>query len=257
MATDCRPFVLAETTWKNIKQQDFEIAVLPWGATEAHNYHLPYGTDNIIGDGIGIDSCEKTWQKGAKALLLPTIPFGINTGQMDIKFCMNINPSTQYAILKDTVTVLQNHGIKKFVILNAHGGNNFKSHIRELSIDFPEVFTCCINWFTSVNPNDYFDDPGGHAGELETSMVLHYRPELVLPLSEAGDGIAKQFKLKGLKEGWVTAQRQWTKVTQDTGIGNPKQASAAKGKVYTEAVSDRIAEFLTELHNTAIEDLYE
>ena len=42
-----RPYVLAETTWKSIRETAFEVAVLPWGATEAHNYHLPYGTDTI------------------------------------------------------------------------------------------------------------------------------------------------------------------------------------------------------------------
>lgn len=41
-----RPYILAETNWKEIKAQPFQLAILPWGATEAHNYHLPYGTDN-------------------------------------------------------------------------------------------------------------------------------------------------------------------------------------------------------------------
>ena len=42
-----RPYILAETNWKAVKETKFELAVLPWGATEAHNYHLPYGTDNF------------------------------------------------------------------------------------------------------------------------------------------------------------------------------------------------------------------
>ena len=52
---------------------------------------------------------------------------------------------------------------------------------------------------------------------------MYLKPHLVLPLDEAGNGDAKQFKLKGLKEGWVIAQRKWTSVTKDTGVGNPKE----------------------------------
>jgi len=40
-----RPYILAETTWQAVRDTKFEVAVLPWGATEAHNYHLPYATD--------------------------------------------------------------------------------------------------------------------------------------------------------------------------------------------------------------------
>ena len=67
---------------------------------------------------------------------------------------------------------------------------------------------------------------------METSAILHIAPELVRPLEEAGDGQAKTFKIKGLKEGWVSAQRKWTEVTQDTGVGNPYPSTAQKGEQY-------------------------
>ncbi|WBL22794.1 creatininase family protein [Zunongwangia sp. HRR-M8] len=252
-----RPYILAETNYKNVKDEHYEIAILPWGATEAHNYHLPYATDNILAEEIAKLTCKIAWDQAAKPLLLPTIPFGVNTGQMDVPFCMNINPSTQYAILKDTLQVLDKHNIKKLVIFNAHGGNNFKPIIRELSLDFPEVFVCSLNWFQSIDAKDYFDEPGDHAGELETAAVMHFKPELVLPLEEAGDGYAKNYKLKGLKEGWVTSQRKWTKVTKDTGVGNPKKATAEKGKKFVEAVAKKVADFLIELHHADVNDLYE
>ncbi|WBL25293.1 creatininase family protein [Zunongwangia sp. HGR-M22] len=252
-----RPYILAETNYKNVKDEHYEIAILPWGATEAHNYHLPYATDNILAEEIAKLTCKIAWDQAAKPLLLPTIPFGVNTGQMDVPFCMNINPSTQYAILKDTLQVLDKHNIKKLVIFNAHGGNNFKPIIRELSLDFPEVFVCSLNWFQSIDAKDYFDEPGDHAGELETAAVMHFKPELVLPLEEAGNGYAKNYKLKGLKEGWVTSQRKWTKVTEDTGVGNPKKATAEKGKKFVEAVAKKVADFLIELHHADLNDLYE
>ena len=77
-----RPYLLAETTWKTVKETEYEIAVLPWGATEAHNYHLPYATDVIESDHIGAEAARIAWERGAKVVVLPTVPFGVNTGQL-------------------------------------------------------------------------------------------------------------------------------------------------------------------------------
>ncbi len=252
-----RPFILAETNWKTVQATDYKVAVLPWGATEAHNYHLPYSTDNYQVDAVAAAAAELAWNAGAKIMVLPCIPFGINTGQLDIKFCMNVNPSTQLAILKDVVDILSRHKIDKLVILNGHGGNNFKSMIRELSFYYPDIFVCWANWYQAVDWHQYFDEPGDHAGEMETSAMLHIRPDLVRPLSEAGSGAAKTYKIKGFKEGWVTAERKWTKVTVDTGVGNPAKATAEKGAVYLDACAKNIADLLVELANTPNDDLYE
>ena len=251
-----RPYILAETNWKEVKSQSYQLAVLPWGATEAHNYHLPYATDNIQCDYVAARAAELAWKQGGRPIVLPTVPFGVNTGQMDVALCLNMNPTTQLALLMDLVQVLTNHDIDKLVILNGHGGNNFKSMIRELSVHYPEVFVCSANWFQASDQTEIFDEPGDHAGEMETSCIMHIAPNLVLDLSEAGDGAAKKFKPEGLNEGWVTAQRAWTKVTKDTGVGNPKMATPEKGKIYLEESAQAIAKFLVELGQLKNEDLY-
>ena len=252
-----RPYVLAETNWKAVKHESYTVAVLPWGATEAHNYHLPYSTDNILAENVAIEAAKKAWNNNAKVVVLPTIPFGVNTGQMDIPLCINMNPSTQYAVLKDIVKVLSGQNIHKLVIINAHGGNNFKQIIRELSLEFPKMFVCTLNWWQAENANNYFEEPGDHAGELETSVILHLTPNLVLPLEDAGNGNAKNFKIKGLKEGWVSAQRKWTEVTKDTGVGNPKSATKEKGEVFFNEVTKKIGNLLEELHHSNLNNFYE
>ncbi|MGY5848833.1 creatininase family protein [Salegentibacter sp. F14] len=257
MSNKIRPYVLAETNWKQVKNQEYTVAVLPWGATEAHNYHLPYATDNILGESNAIEAAAKAWEQNARPIVLPTIPFGVNTGQMDVKLCMNMNPSTQYAVLKDVVQVLDAHKIHKLVILNAHGGNHFKQMIRELSLEYPRVFICAINWWQLSEAKEYFDEPGDHAGELETATVMHLTPDLVLPLEEAGDGAAKTFRIRGLREGWATTQRAWTKVTEDTGVGNPKKATREKGRQFFEKTTSMIGDFITELHLANLDDMYE
>ncbi|MCC9135496.1 creatininase family protein [Pontibacter silvestris] len=252
-----RPYILAETNWKVVKDTPFEVAILPWGATEAHNYHLPYNTDVAQCDYVAAESAKVAWEAGAKVVVLPTIPFGVNTGQLDIKLDINMNPSTQLAVLRDVVQSLSGQGIKKLVVMNGHGGNDFKQMLRELQAQHPDMFLCTMNWFRALDWNKYFDESGDHAGEMETSAMMHIAPDLVLPLSQAGNGHSNKFKLKGLQEGWVWAQREWSKATNDTGVGNPAKASSEKGKAYLTDIAKQIGSFLVDLANADIKDMYE
>lgn len=251
-----RPYILEETNWKAVKVKGPEVAILPWGATEAHNYHLPYGTDNYIAARLAADTADLARQKGASVMVLPVIPFGVNTGQPDIRLDMNLNPSTQFLILKDLLTVLNRQSVRKFVIMNTHGGNDFKQHIRELNLLFPEMLLTQCNWYRIPGAEQFFDDLGEHAGEAETSLMMHLFPELVLPLSEAGDGNARKFTITSLNQGWAWAERRWSQVTEDTGIGNPAKASAEKGKKFYDFICGEIAGFITELSDSDPDNLY-
>ncbi|MEA4917166.1 creatininase family protein [Proteiniphilum sp.] len=252
-----RPYILAESNWKSIKETDYDLAVLPWGATEAHNYHLPYATDNILAENIAGESARIAWEQGAKVIVLPTIPFGVNTGQLDIRLDMNIYPSTQLIILNDIVENLNRHGIRKMVILNSHGGNDFKAMVRELGAKYPDMFICVCNWFRWEGRNGFFEYAGDHADEMETSMLLHLTPQWVLPLDEAGDGREKKYKIKALREGWFWAERQWSKVSPDTGIGNPVMSTKEKGKQFFEMVIEQVGTTLVELARIDTGDMYE
>ena len=251
-----RSYILEETNWKDLKERNPEVAILPWGATEAHNYHLPYGTDNYIATRLASDTAKLAQQKGASVMVLPAIPFGVNTGQPDIRLDLNLNPSTQFLILKDLITVLNRQSIRKFVILNTHGGNDFKQHIRELNLLFPDMLLTQCNWFRIPGAEQFFDDLGEHAGEVETSLMLHLYPELLLSLQEAGDGHARKFAISALNEGWAWAERRWSQVTEDTGIGNPAKASAEKGKIFYQFISEKIADFIVELSGSDLANLY-
>jgi len=252
-----RPYVLAETNWKTVKNTNYEVAILPWGATEAHNYHLPYATDNFQSEHIAIGSAKIAWENGNKVIVLPTIPFGVNTGQHDITLDINMNPSTQAAILDDVIASLQRHGIHKFVVLNGHGGNEFKQILRELQLKYQDVFLCQLHWFKMNEVNDVFDNPGDHAGEMETSLIMHLKPHLVLDLEVAGDGRARPFKIEAFQEQWAWAQREWREVTADTGVGNPHNATAEKGEKIFTHLTKRIGTFLTNLANADLNDMYE
>jgi creatinine amidohydrolase len=250
-----RPYVLAETTWKTVDGTPYQVAVLPWGATEAHNFHLPYATDNVLAEQVAIRAAERAWTAGARVVVLPTVPFGVNTTQLDIRLCLNMNPSTQLALLGDLVSALDGQKVPKLVVLNGHGANDFRSLIRELQ-PRTRVFLSTVNWWSCVDPTEFIEESGDHAGEAETAAMQHLAPELVRPLSEAGPGRARPWKVKALREGWAWAPRRWTQVTADTGIGNPSKSTPAKGAAYVGAAVERIAEYLVELAALDLDDLY-
>ncbi|MEO6526167.1 MAG: creatininase family protein [Gemmatimonadaceae bacterium] len=251
-----RPYILAETNWKAVSQTRFDMAVLPWGATEAHNYHLPYATDVIQCDHVAAEAARLAWERGARVAVLPTIPFGVQSGQLDIPFCVNVNPTTQLAILHDVAKSLAGQGVRKLMILNGHGGNDFKAIIRDLQPRVPEMFLCSVNWWSCLDARPFFADPGDHAGELETSVMMHVAPDLLLPLAEAGSGRERKARLAGLREGWVWAPRRWTAISDDTGVGNPSASTVEKGENFFRATTERISTFLVELAAADLDDLY-
>lgn len=248
--------VLARNQYKYIKESQYEVAVLPWGATEAHNYHLPYGTDFMEGEAIAAEAASLAQLQGHNVVVLPAIPFGVNTGQHDIMLDINLNPSTQMIILDDIAASLLRHNVKKLVVLNSHGGNDFRQIIRELGLKYPDMWLFQANWYQIPVSEAIFEMPDDHAGEMETSLMLYLFPELVLPLEEAGDGAARSIPFDSLKQKWAWTEREWSRVTKDTGVGNPYKASAEKGEKYFRHVTGEFSKMLVDLASTKREEAY-
>ncbi len=251
-----RPYILSETHWSEVSDQEFDMAILPWGATEAHNYHLPYGTDNYETEALVYEAARMAWEKGARVIVLPTIPMGVNTGQTDIYMTLNMNPSTQQSIIEDVAESLYGYGLEKLLLVNGHGGNDFRQILREVGASYPDMLLATCNWFQSVDQGRIFENDGGHADEMETSLMLYACPELVKSLDGAGDGRAKKFSVEALNESWAWAERKWTSISEDTGVGDPRKATLEKGKQYFQEVTAKLAGLFMDLCNTASGDLY-
>jgi len=251
-----RPYILAENTWKTVQNTPYDVAVLPWGATEAHGLHLPYATDNIQGDYIAAEAARIAWEKGSKPVVLPAVPFGVNTGQLDIRLDLNMMPSTQMALLNDLIDVMNRQDIRRFVIINGHGGNDFRQMLRELQVRFPRVFLCTINWWQVKGGAEWFGQHTDHAARMETSCMTALVPDLVR-LEDAGTGRERHFTLKGLRERWAWAQREWSRASVDTGMGTALPADPEKGKQFLDAIAAEIGNFLYELAITPPDARYE
>ena len=226
---------------------DYQIAIIPWGATEPHNLHLPYLTDAILSHDIAVDATIIAKEKyDINAMVMPPVPFGSqNPGQRDLKFCIHTRQTTQNAILRDIVDSLYSQGVRRVLIINGHGGNLFKGFIRDLAVDLPDLLIASSEWYKMLPAKDYFEHPGDHADELETSVMMYYHPELV-DLSEAGEGKSSGFKNEDLATGKVWIPRDWNRISHDTGVGSPLKSSAEKGKRFASDVAEKYADVIKE-----------
>lgn len=244
-----RPFVLHEANLRQVSDLKPNVAVLPWGATEAHNYHLPHGTDNVQAAAVGERAVERANAAGARCVLLPGVPFGNNNAQLRQVATITMRTSTQLAVLEDVAESLVRQGIDRLVIFNFHGGNEFRPLIRDVMLDLP-IFVVQCNLF-AVAPAArglLRDATGDHADEFETALMLHLRPEWVAPLAQAGDGATTQSKLPAITNTpGVWALRDWAALTADTGTGNPKAATAEQGGQLLEMIVAAVVPVLVQL----------
>lgn len=250
-----RPGVLEELAWPAVREAEWPVAIMPWGATEAHNTHLPYGTDTLLGREVAARVAMLCHTRGVRVAALPAMPFGVNTTQLDLPLTLNAMPSTQLAVLRDVVRSIEPHGVRALVLLNAHGGNELKALVRELQPE-TRVMLVIANWWQAAD-HARFVEPGDHAGALETAAVLHVAPHLVADRDTWGTGFAKQSVLAGVRAGWAWMPRRWTQVTEDTGIGNPAEATAEQGAAFIAEAVFRISALCTQLATVDAAALYE
>jgi creatinine amidohydrolase len=244
-----RAHVLAESTLAQLRQLRPNVAILPWGATEAHNLHLPHGTDNFEAIAVADEAARRANLSGARCVVLPCVPFGNDNLQLRQVATITMRSSTQLSVLSDVAESLVRQGIDRLVVLNFHGGNEFRPLIRDVMLDHA-IFIVQVNAF-AVAPaaREVLDvRDGDHADEFETSLMLHLLPELVTRLDSAGDGATAPSKLPAVTgTPGVWAPRDWRALSRDTGAGNPRRATAEKGKHLFEAIVQAVVPVLVQL----------
>lgn len=251
-------WVLAEQTHAFIRARRWEVAVLPFGATEPHNLHMPYGTDVFQVEVLGRRACERAYRAGAAVLLLPTVPFGVNTNHLKVPgaLALSVTPTTLLKLLTDLVDSLERQGLKKLVLLNGHGGNELKPLTRELH-HRTSVFLAVCDWYkmaADVYP-EIFDRPGEHADEVETSLGMAYFPDLMGP-EKPDRGEPRPTRFEAINKGWISITRPWHLATTNTGLGDPATATAAKGRRLMEVLEERLGGFLIDLAAAPLDEQF-
>ncbi len=253
-----KPWRLSNITLKDVMDTEggFEVAILPFGSTEPHNYHLPYATDTLTCTAITDLACAKAWDAGAKVVVLPPVTAGSNAELLKFPMVIHWSSLTYESIIRDVVASLKAHGIRKLLLVNGHGGNMFQHILQELVTD-REIFIFQANWweFAPKALEENSEKPGGHAHEWETSVAMHLFPELV-KLEWATAGESNESSLSAINEGKIHLAYPWHLFTNNSGCGDPSLATPEKGRKITEAVVEEFSKFLVEFNNAELTDRF-
>jgi len=244
---------LFEMCRKDLEGRSFEVAVLPIGATEVHAWHLPFGNDAIHATELARRAAERAAEKGAEILVAPTIPYGCSPDVMPYPYTISVRPTTLFRLWEDLIISLTAHGIRKFMFLSGHGGNDgaIEAFRREIYGKYGAFLVHVIWWKTAgdvikqVQETDEID----HADEIETSVSLELCPDLVhMDLAEKAPG--NRSRLTAHKKYGGQFLRPWDLYTTTGGVGDPTKGTREKGAKIVEAAVKRIAEMLVELART-------
>ena len=245
---------LATTNLHRIGKRTYEVAVLPIGAIEAHNRHLPEGQDFLHTTYVARACCERAWAACESVICLPTLPYGVDCNQLGFPLAIHVSQTTLDAMVREIIASLRHHGIRKILILNGHGGNEFKPLIRQIQCDMDvHVFLC--NWWL-VGRDRYdaiFTKPDDHAGQFETSVAMALYPDLIEP-NVAGNGAARAFRFEALRKGYVSTSRDFAKLNDHAACGDPAESTAERGRKYLDLVVERISGFLVQLAKERIDE---
>jgi len=247
---------ITATNQHRARQRHYEVAVLPVGAIEAHNTHLPLGEDFLHVDHVARAACAAAWEKSPSVLCLPALPYGVDCNLMDYPLTITVTQATLDAMVREIVVAARRHGIRKVVLVNGHGGNEFMSLIRQVQCD-TDVHVFLIDWWT-VGQDKYdeiFTRRDDHAGQFETSVALALHGDRV-EADQAGDGATRPFRFEALRAGWARTSRDFGRLSDQCASGNPEGASAERGRAYLDLVIARIAEFLAELAEAPIDEFF-
>jgi creatinine amidohydrolase len=250
---------LADLTHPEISGRDVRVLVLPIGSTEPHANHLCYGNDVWTAGALAARAAAKANEEGARVLVLPTMPFGINVNLTSIPYAQCIRPATMIQFVKDVIDTAEKQGIRKVLILNAHGGNTatLGAALRELYATHPKVFVAQVETSAPYREEvaKIVEKTGEHASEAETSVALALFPEKVR-MERATRPSERELKLRSVKAANITFVRPWQYVSDTTGVGDPTRATAQKGQKLVSIFVDRISAFLKELSDAELTETF-
>ena len=235
--------IFAEMTAPAIRAlpRESTLIIAPIAAMEQHGPHLPVSTDTILAGGVA-EGVNKVL--GDRVLVLPVLWLGASDHHLPRGGTLTSPLPTYEQVLVDLLTPLLRDGFRRVMILNGHGGNidPLRVALRRLDVEFPKaILTGAAYWDLAAEAiAEHCKGPRkvmGHACEMETSMVLHLRPDLVrLDLAKA-DPDSTPDGLQGLS--WP---RDFGRITDHGVVGYPELANAERGRLMLEAAVAKVAE---------------
>lgn len=256
-------YLYADLTWPEVNEAVAlnKVILLPVGSTEQHGPHLPLDVDNLLATSVCLAAGQR---QPERILVAPTIPYGFNIHAMDFPGTIHVGAEHFMHFVLDVVKSFAYHGFKRIVIVDGHGSNeHLLEFVGRRAILETDALVASFMWWNMLRVDpDFLPSvresvfPGGaaHACEIETSLYLHLRPDIVqMDKAEDTQTFHNQHGATGFR--WFDAFGagpvrlvEWTSSYTANGVvGQPTLATAAKGaRILDEAVTHLltwIAEF--------------
>ncbi len=243
------PLVLAKLSWPEVEAAlpEIEVALLPTGSVEQHGPNLGLETDTAIAEGLTLKIAERM---GRRALVLPPVWMGVSSHHMAFPGTLTVSTATFEAIVMDLARSLQYHGIRRLLVVNGHAGNlnvlgTLCTRLRD-ELDMPAAAMFYTQLVPDVLREQAHTPIWGHACEIETSLCLFLRPEIV----KAGQ--LEQGAVRMLPYRWgdprlgpfISMAYAFSERTANGAIGDARLATEDSGRVIVAAVVQRTVEFL-------------
>jgi mycofactocin precursor peptide peptidase len=223
---------MPEMTWQEVQtalDNGYTTALILLGSQEQHGLHLPLNTDTLIAQALG----EGIARRLSNALVAAIIPVGCSSEHRGFAGLLTLNEETLAFLILDCLTSLSKQGFKRAAVFSAHGGNYNALAVLEENLGW---HTLPMQVFVQKPGTGLFKaEPsemaiaGLHAGELETSLILHLRPDLV-QMAQAKPGFVGD-PAEAMR--FLADQGEPVQKLSETGvIGDPTAATAQRGKDY-------------------------
>jgi creatinine amidohydrolase len=257
--------------WAELRSKDFKIldpertiAILPIAAIEQHGPHLPVMTDSAIAEGM-IGLLKKRLPRDLSVLVLPTQFIGKSNEHLLSPGTLSLSAETLSRLLIEIGESVHRAGLRKMVLANSHGGNVpvLATVVRELRVKFG-MLVVGTQWGRFGLPDGMYDavetQHGIHAGDIETSLMLEFRPDLVSMAdakSFVSSAIAMEKEFKQLSAdgahafGWIAQD-----LNAEGAVGDASKATAAKGLKTAEHQVDGFIALLRDMTAFSLTRLY-
>jgi len=241
-------YILTEMSWPEVKEalKTVRVAVIPVGAHEQHGPNLAESCDAVRATEFCRLLAERMYPK---ILVTPTVNMGISFHHLPFPGTISLRPEILIGIIRDIAYSLQLHGLKKFFIVNAHGGNQDTLGVavttisQELGVEM--AWTQYTNFSQEAIARHVKSEMFGHSCEREVSEALYLAPHIIKK-----DKLEKG-KIKGMPYKYATASGRplgvsytFDQVTENGALGDATKATYEAGKDICEEALGKIAEFL-------------
>jgi creatinine amidohydrolase len=229
--------ILEEMTIDDVRALNVNVCVFPIGSTEPHGPALPYGTDSFQVQATSYGGTRRANDLGGRVLCFPTQRVSLNNNFRVFPFACRMQVPTFMSLLKDLVEMCEAEGVRRFVFVNGHGGN--PDVIRAVQRDLAGrdgLFTCLISTASCASEEAaaVWEHRSDHAGEEETSLIMHLEPDLVRK-EHITDNPQNLPKVSAINDFKVDFVRPWHLYIPASAGGNATRASAEKGQIVVDS----------------------